>query len=662
MPVQFSAFSKWALDDARTSDERFLIFHVCEACRLLEYLQRPVEERRTVFFKHLPHHRWKEFYLNPLLLPEYGPEDTERATAMSPHLKKFSPQGGGGHETRRFGDAGAVFRFFPALEELSLHSTSMRDLSFLEALPNLRTLQMHSGVLEDFEPFQAARSLRSLSLSLSGSGPPLFTPPLYWVDARPLGALRELEHLAFSPNPAVLAGLEFPVLTSAEFENANCVQADCEHLPAMPALRRLKLSGVQSLRGMSRFPEMRHLRLGGPVRDFEEIDSLTQLDCLEVDTQDGWPRDVTPLTKLKELLWVRFGGEIPRNYWPLAQSPQLRQLDVAKVPAVHLEVQAVNAALGSWDDIFAASVLRPVPPLRFVAVEIDGDTSVLPRHGMERGQEHLAHPMRFYLEVEWMRKRVLKGVRDLLGDEDAVDSLYSSGPESTWDRHLSFAVQSIDVVSRFPEILDAFRRAMAGSPHEWIFTVTVDLKIKESEMDEQRKKWLKQIEDDRSRWDDDRSVEIYRKTQNHIIETQFRKRLSEEEGEEVDPEDFEPPEEIRPEPFHGVLLPARGGTDDEQDEEEENPDFQLKPFDEQEQNDGDDENDDGDDTVKTAPPPDPPPSFWDDPHAHPLASSYRFYATLTFDTIYQHGNNLATLMQLMRRGPDVIYPKRDKGV
>ena len=287
MPIQLSAFSKWALDDARTSDERFLIFHLCEACRIVEFHQRPIEERRTVPLKLLPHHHWKEFYLNPLLLPDYGPGDTERATAMAPHLKKFSPQGGGGHEARRFGEAGDVFRFFPALEELSLHSTSMRDLSFLEALPNLKSFQMHSGVLEDFGPFRFATNLRHLSLSLSGSGPPLLTPPLYWVDARALGALRELESLAFSPNPATLAGLEFPALTSAQFDNANCVQADCDHLPDMPALRLLKLNGVQSLRGIHRFPELRHLRLGGPLRDFAEIDSLTHLDCLEVDTVDG---------------------------------------------------------------------------------------------------------------------------------------------------------------------------------------------------------------------------------------------------------------------------------------------------------------------------------------------------------------------------------------
>ena len=104
-------------------------------------------------------------------------------------------------------------------------------------------------------------------------------------------------------------------------------------------------------------------------------------------------------------------------------------------------------------------------------------------------------------------------------------------------------------------------------------------------------------------------------------------------------------------------MPALGGgsdDEDDEDDEEDDPDFQLKPFDEQEQNDPND-SDDGDRDVKTAPPPDPPPSFFDDPYAHPLSDSYMFFAILTMDSFYHHGNNLATVMQLMRREPDELH-------
>jgi hypothetical protein len=37
MPADASAFSKWALDDARTADARYLIFLVCETCWRLRF-------------------------------------------------------------------------------------------------------------------------------------------------------------------------------------------------------------------------------------------------------------------------------------------------------------------------------------------------------------------------------------------------------------------------------------------------------------------------------------------------------------------------------------------------------------------------------------------------------------------------------------------------
>lgn len=655
MPSELSPFTRWALDDARTADERFLAFQICEACRLIEWHQIPLQEKQGRIYRHVEPHVWKSFYLNPLLMPEFGEVDTERAARLAPHFKKFAPVGFG-NEMRRIGNAGDAFRFFPALEDIHLGSTSMSDLSFLEALPHLRHLQMQSGVLEDFGPFRHASRLRRLSIILSGSGAPLFTPPLYWVDASPLAALRELEQLTWHPNPAALEGLEFPSLHTAELDHSMCVQRDCSRLPEMPRLRVLKLGGVQSLRGISRFPELRHLKLTGPLRDFAEIESLQQLDCLEVDTHDGWPRDVSPLTRLGELLWVRFSGVIPRNYWPLAQAPKLCQLEASQSPAVMLDVQAVNAVLRSWDEEFAVPP-RSLPPMKFIAVEVGGDFSLIPRGADQPGEDYLAHPKKFHLELLWMLNRALKALEELLGDADAVRNTFGGASETNWTRSLSFSIESIDVLKRYPEIIDTLRGVMAVSPHPWLFQISIFLRIKESEMDEERKKWLRQMKEERDRWDEDEMYDVYKKTQEHLIETQFRKRVTEEEGEEADPEDFEPPEEIRGKPWRGITQPAGGGEDKEDDEEEERPDFQLKPFDEQEQNDPDDP-DDGEGEVKTAPPPDPPPSFFDDPREHPLADSYRFFATLSFDAIYHHGGNLATHMQLLKRDPDVIHPAK----
>lgn len=658
MPSAFSPFTQWAHNDARTADERYLIFLVCEACRLLEWLRLPQEEQAKQTYKHVRYEQWKEWYLNPLLLPRYDVHDTERAAAMAPWLTKFSPDTG--FDKRKIGDAGAVLRFFPALETVELGWSTIRDISFVEALPNLRTLQIHGGELEDVGPLKHCASLRDLSLTLSGYGPPFLTPPVYWLDARPLGALKELERLTFSPNPAVLEGMEFPALTSAELQGSNCIQPDCSHLPEMPRLRLFKLDGVQSLRGISRFPELRHLKIGGPLRDFGDIGALKQLSCLEVDTMHGWPRDVSPLTALPELLWACFGGDIPRNYWPMTQAPRLHELVVSGVPSVKLEVDAINAALPPWDEVFSLAELRPRPPLRFVAVAFGGDTSVLPRHCETPGADFLKHPKLFHLEVCWMHRRALAAAQKAAGDAAAIRLPFSPPHEISWARSCHVELQTIEALQRLPAIVEALREAMASSPHPWLFCVSSNLRITEMEMTEQQRKWLRQIEEQSSHWDDDIDIERYRKTQSHLIETQFRLRMSQEEHEEPDPEDFVPPEEIRPESHRSAALTPAAPKSDDDDDAGENPDFALKPFDEQEQDSGDGDDDDGSGNVKTAPPPEPPPEFWEDPYAHPLAGSYRFYATLSFDTFYYHGHNYATVRQLMGREPDEYYPAPEK--
>ena len=85
-------------------------------------------------------------------------------------------------------------------------------------------------------------------------------------------------------------------------------------------------------------------------------------------------------------------------------------------------------------------------------------------------------------------------------------------------------------------------------------------------------------------------------------------------------------------------------------------DFTLKPFDEQEQNDGDDI-DDGGTSVDTDD--DPPDWFLEDPEGHPLADSYRIFATLTFDAFYVWPNLAGTAESLMGRKVDA-YIVEDK--
>ncbi len=644
MSTSLSEFSRWALEPARTADERYTIWLICESARFLDFCFRAKENPRTPF-RTPPAEYYKELFLNPALVPPFGESDTELAARMIPHTKKFPHHSPCGHDTRPVRDLGAL-RFLTALEELSIGVSEVSDISALRHLTELRSLMLHSGELTDLSPLAACTKLRALSLGLSGATYPSFAPPLFWWDASPLAGLQELESLQIHPNAAVLAGLRFPKLITATLSCGSTVQRDCTFLPDMPALRQLKLDGVQTLTGISRFSELRSLEIGGPLRGWGDVAALPNLKCLEVGTICGWPRDVAPLAAARELRWLRFTGEMPRNYWPLTGAPKLCELEVNSCKSVELDVQAINAALTSWDVVFGCTPPRLIPPLLFVSAH-PRDVPRMPETPHEDCKDS---PVVFQRELSWMFRKTAKAVDDLMGEDNASCRLSYPG-SFTVQRVISTGISTIEAAQRLPEVLDALRRAMAESPHEWHFHFCISLKVPRHKWGPERQRWWDKLQ---VGWDDeedsDESVRKWKLRQSHLIESNFRVRTAEEDGETPDPEDLRPPDEIRPEPYRQPV----GITADPADEKEK--DFALKPFDEQDQND-DDTDDDGTTAVDTND--DPPHWFLEDPDGHPLADSYRLYALLTMDTFYVWPNCVGTAESLMGRKVDAdLSPKK----
>ncbi|MBL9115255.1 MAG: hypothetical protein JNJ83_09650 [Verrucomicrobiaceae bacterium] len=655
MATTLTDLAAWALDPERTLDERYLLLLLTDACRQHRYLETPTSERPPTLVQIMGFRERKQAQLTPLELPRLSLGNAALLAEVAPHLTSFiSPIS---YSERAIGEAGSVLRFFPALETLALGSTSMKDISFLESLTHLVEFQINSGELEDLSPFVHCTHLKRLSLGLSGEGAPHYAPPLFWLDTSPLAALVALESLTFSPNPAALSALRFPKLTTASFGGERCVQRDCTTLPDMPALRFLTLSGVQSLRGIQRYPELRHLIVRGSLRDFGDLPSLQHLDCLEVCTGQGWPRRLEPLTTLPALEWVRFTGECPRNYWPLSGAPKLCQLEVTGCPIVALDVAAINAALPSWDMHFSLPVPRPLQPLRFIAVDHGGDTSALPVSSDTEHPDYTKHPQRFVLELIWMFKRLRALGKTLVDDETAFSAIYTPTHTYRYGRVLNLSIESIDAARRLPEVVEAIRQQLAYARHtDWLIHLSVNLRIRYEHMSADQKRWLDEMKQDSLDDFDDEHMKKWSATQKHILETQYRIRASEDAGEELDPEEFDVPEILSGETLGGQLVNPNGQPTN--NENEENPDFSLKPFDEQEQNPtGDDDDSDDNSDIAIAPPPEPPPSFWDDPYGHPLAATYRIYAMVNEQGLYHNAyRTLPTLCQLMGREPDEYYP------
>jgi hypothetical protein len=637
MNPPLSNFSTWANDPARTVDERYTVWLLCEAAYRVWYSRLPPEAWRQVPRREIDFVTRGALKYNPALAPTYGEGQTDLVAEMGPWMTAFEPKVCA-HNERPIRDAGAL-RFFPALESVKLGDTEMVDLSWVEVLPNLRTLWLNSAEVSDLSPMASATGLRELRLQLSYRGQPSMAPPLLWPDAGSLGALTELEILHYGPNAAVLEGLAFPRLGEAHL---SCVgQRDCHCLPAMPALRVLTLSGVESLRGISRFPVLRNLEISGPLRDLGEVGELPALTSLKVATDHGWPRIVEPLAAARELRYASFTGEMPRNYWPLAAAPKLRELDAPKAVGIEGDVQVINAALSSWDLDFLAPESCPLPPLRFLLAK---------KPHLQRPPADEVHPDRdldpemFRQEILWMERRVRAALGDLVGHSHGLQKS-SGGHEHDTQRRLHVIIQTQDLAMRLPEAIDVMRRCMAESPHEWWFNFWIHLRIPEEYFDEQQKVWMEVIRQHRANRDDDIDYERHQRTRRHLIETTYLKRSAEEEGEVIDPSECAPGPDVGPE-TSGDLVAARTRSS-KGEPGEGGDDFELRPYDEQDHNDDDDDDEEGGTAVEIDP--NPPESFWEDPNAHPLADSYCVMGHLSIDTFCVDERFAPTAMSLMRR-------------
>lgn len=344
-----------------------------------------------------------------------------------------------------------------------------------------------------------------------------------------------------------------------------------------------------------------------------------------------------PLAAARELRYASFSGETPRNYWPLAGVPKLRQLDVPGAVGIAGEVQAINAALSSWDVDFLAPEPRPVPPLRFLSAE---KPHLQMPPGVEDHPDRLHDPERFRKEIEWMDRRVRAAVEALVGHPHGLCEQYGSF-EHHPQRCFHVTIQTQDVAQRLPEVIEVLRRCMADSPHEWYFHFWICLKIPEEYFDEQQKGWMEVIRQYRADRDDDFDYERHQRTRRHLIETAYLKRSSEEAGEAIDPEDCAPGPDVGPDLEAGRLV--RAGSADQ----EPGNDFELRPYDEQDRNENDDDDDEGGTAVEIDP--NPPEWFWEDPNAHPLADSYCVMGYVSIDTFCVNQRHAPTAMSLMQR-------------
>ena len=605
-------FIQWAIDDARTTEERYPVELLVEQgvhwwnSRRKIYKSASIDEMIE---------QKRRRALNPAYEPHYTEQNLRRAAEMFPDFKTWTHFAG--HDERPIRDL-TVFGFLTNLEELHLNNNEATDLSPLTRLPKLRNLQFGSSQCEDFRPLARCTALRNLVLMFYVSW---WKTIMNWPDVSGLEQLTQLESLSLTGNLLVFErGVAWPNVRCGTLKCEPLAARSVKDLPGLPACEFLTLAGVERLDGIEAFPRLRNLRLETDVRDFAPLAALTKLTCFTCTAFE--PLDLRPLVRLPKLQCVSFDTRFkhslrvvaPRDFSPLGDAPMLRELHVEGCAPVEDEVKMLNTLLPPWDDLLLAVQARPLPPLRMIVapwtkhprnetVKLDPDDNGLPDEGLRE------------CEGRWVKRFVEKTLSERLGHED-----WGTAEAGGKYRSFSVTIESFAVVEKFPQIIEIMREILARLRQDYVADFMIALKAPRPEPTPAQVEMEEQFREaqDKAEW------ERRQREQEEYLERLHRYDLKKQLGDKIKPEEFVPPP--------ATPLPA-------------------PPWESDDDND-DDDSASGDVIVKEKP--EPPPSWLDD--EHPLAGNYRIMGHLLLSEIWFACRQRDLATYLMGRPPDQELP------
>lgn len=624
------ALVRWALDDARTLEERYTTE------RWVEQGVRVWLARRGVYNSDSLDdmvERQRQRALNPAYQPRYTEEGLRRTAEAWAEMKSCP-------SFSSFNDRPlrniAVFRFFPAIEHVSLHLCEVEDLSPLAEMPNLHTVHLHSLTCRDFRPLARCKKLRELHIKMDR----------HWPQVDGIADLPLLEELKLEGNLLVFQGAVFRHVISAALMCEPLAAQNVAALPQVPNCRYLYFGGIETLEGIEAFPHLRNVVLATPAESFEPLTALKELTCLTV--LDHEPTDVSPLARVPKLQFVsldtwnrlRVRPPRPRDVAPLVESLSLRELFVRGSKVIETEAAAVQAGLPSWNDLYLRPEPRPLPPLAMRAlpsklIPHDGHVPIAEPEEVDVGLREC--------ELRWAKRQLSRAITQKLGTSDWGESK-SDYPHMTTVRPLPLRAQkrrlcvefhSFGLLDKYPLFIEAIRECLARFAPDYQVHIWNRLKAPAPPPSAAQLA----LEEKLSREEDDAEFERRTRENEAYIERLHRYELKKQEGGKVDPAEFAPE-------------PQAAGSKPE-DEDEEN-DFEN----EQDDFENDDDDDSGDVAVKEE---EVETRLLLDDDEHPLAGNYMLMAELTLDTFYIPFRQRGVAEYLMRRPCDeVIEEEKEK--
>ena len=348
----------WVSDPTRTNDELFTVEAILETVRghnwPFDYADNSFEAQRE---------RARERKLNPAHRPALHHDELQALAERARTLNYFSGAPMGDRPLRNV-DA---LRFFPALENLSVQSSDVADLSPLASLQKLQYLSIAE--------YADLYGCWPISLSQCGKMPVLARLHLAlrhpWPDLRALAEWPALTDIAFNGNLLALEDVQvLPATRNALLKNWLKLEVplrDCSRLPEMPRVKVLTLHSTASLAGIDRYQTVVNLELAGCFRDLSPLAAMENVTALTLIGE--FFHDLQPLTRMPKLRELKFVREFPLDLAILSECPHLRRVEYEHCAMMRTEVAALNAGLLPEALDFAAEQPRPLAALKFYRLE-----------------------------------------------------------------------------------------------------------------------------------------------------------------------------------------------------------------------------------------------------------------------------------------------------
>jgi hypothetical protein len=344
----------------------------------------------------------------------------------------------------------------------------------------------------------------------------------------------------------------------AKFDGGGCSGLplrNATRLPEMPWLEQLELDGLHRLDGITRWPRLRNLIIGGPFKDLRPLAGLRGLTHLTL--KGELTRDLAPIAQLPDLRRLTVISAHPQDYSVLAETPRLHEVIAQGCKINKMELATLHAVLAPWEDEFAVPEPRPRSRARFTLRD-QKEFPKNPRESLGSEARWQDDKQMASSECKWFADRLTAALSALLGRK-GWGRVSAHGNGFGW-----ISLNTLEAAEQLAVVVETTRQLLCTTRLPWHVHLNVSLDdpddMVEDEDEEETEEQAVQRE-----LQDHRDYAKRRKEEEERLEREHRMRLLQQEGKTVSPDEFASPDDTKT----ITAAPVGNAHDDDDSDEDE---------------------------------------------------------------------------------------------